>query len=59
MRGKNKRMPTTQIRPSVTIETAMVLQILSEKERKHLGEVIEELLLHSEKFKKTKEKMYE
>jgi len=51
-------MPTTQIRPSVTIETAMVLQILSEKEGKSLGAVLEEILQESEKFKKTRERLY-
>jgi len=58
MKNSKKKMPTTQIRPSVTIETAMVLQILSEKEGKSLGVVLEEILQESEKFKKTRERLY-
>jgi len=54
-----KKLPTTQIRPSVTIETAMVLQILAEKEKKPLGVVLEEILKESEKFKMIKKKIYE
>ena len=52
-------MPTTQIRPSVTIETAMVLEILAKKEKKPLGVVLEEMLKESKKFIGIKEKIYE
>ena len=54
-----KKLPTTQIRPSVTIETAMVLEILAKKEKKPLGEVLEEMLKECEKFKEVKERIYE
>jgi len=54
-----KKMPTTQIRPSVTIETAMVLEILAKKEKKPLGVVLEEMLKESKKFIGIKEKIYE
>ena len=53
-----KRLPTTQIRPSVTIETAMVLEIIAKNENKHLGVVLEEILRQSKKFKEVKEKLY-
>ena len=53
-----KKMPTTQIRPSVTIETAMVLEILAKKEKKPIGAILEEMLKESKKFKETIEKFY-
>ncbi len=53
-----KKMPTTQIRPSVTIETAMVLEILAKKEKKPVGAILEEMLKESKKFKETIEKFY-
>lgn len=53
-----KRLPTTQIRPSVTIETAMILEIIAKNENKHLGVVLEEILRQSKKFKEVKEKLY-
>jgi hypothetical protein len=52
-------MPTTQIRPSVTIETAMILEILAKKNKKPLGVILEELLKENEYFKEVKEKIYE
>ncbi len=54
-----KKLPTTQIRPSVTIETAMVLEILAKKEKKPLGVILEEMLRESKKFKEVKERIYE
>ena len=54
-----KKMPTTQIRPSVTIETAMILEVIAKKEKKPLGVILEEMLNESEKFKKIKCKIYE
>jgi len=54
-----KKMPTTQIRPSVTIETAMVLEVIAKKEKKPLGVILEEMLKESKKFIEIKEKIYE
>ena len=54
-----KKMPTTQIRPSVTIETAMILEVIAKKEKKPLGVVLEEMLKESKKFIEIKEKIYE
>ena len=54
-----KKLPTTQIRPSVTIETAMVLEILAKKEKKSLGVILEEMLKECKKFKEVKERIYE
>ena len=54
-----RKLPTTQIRPSVTIETAMVLEILAKKEEKPLGVILEEMLKESKKFKEVKERIYE
>ncbi len=54
-----KKMPTTQIRPSVTIETAMILEVIAKKEKKPLGVILEEMLKESKKFIEIKEKIYE
>ena len=54
-----KKLPTTQIRPSVTIETAMVLEILAKKEKKPMGVILEEMLKESKKFKEIRERIYE
>ena len=54
-----RKLPTTQIRPSITIETAMILEILAKKEKKTLGILLEEMLKESKKFKEVREKIYE
>ena len=54
-----KKMPTTQIRPSVTIETAMVLEVIAKKEKKPLGVILEEMLKESKRFIEIKKKIYE
>ena len=56
MAGRRKN--TIQIRPNVTLETAMILEILSKKENKSIGVVLEEMLKESKKFVEVKEKIY-
>ena len=56
MAGRRKN--TIQIRPNVTIETAMILEILSKRENKSMGVVLEEMLKESKKFVEIKEKIY-
>jgi len=56
MAGRRKN--TVQIRPNVTLETAMILEILSKKENKSMGIILEEMLKESKKFVEVKEKIY-
>ena len=56
MAGRRKN--TIQIRPNVTLETAMILEILSKKENKSMGIILEEMLKESKKFVEVKEKIY-
>ena len=56
MAGRRKN--TIQIRPNVTLETAMILEILSKRENKPIGIVLEEMLKESKKFVDIKEKIY-
>ena len=53
-----EKTPTIQIRPSVNVETAMILEILAKKHQTFMGKVLEDLLNESETFKQTKEKIY-
>ena len=50
-----KRRPTIQIRPSVSVDVAAVLEELAKSRNQHLGKVLEELLYESKTFKKVKE----
>jgi len=56
MAGRRKN--TIQIRPNVTLETAMILEILSKRENKSIGVILEEMLKESKKFVDIKEKIY-
>ena len=56
MAGRRKN--TIQIRPNVTLEIAMILEILSKKENKSMGVILEEMLRESKKFTDIKEKIY-
>ncbi|AZV46864.1 hypothetical protein C3L23_06130 [Nautilia sp. PV-1] len=58
MRRKEKE-PTTQIRPSVSVEVATILDILAKKNNKYIGQVLEELLNESPTFKNARQKIYE
>ena len=48
---------TVQIRPSIKIETELLLRLFSEKENKPLGIIIENLLEESETFKEAQKKL--
>lgn len=55
----SKRKITIQIRPSVSVDVAMVLEEMAKVEKKYIGQVIEELLEESERFRKTKKAIKE
>jgi len=54
-----EKSPTIQIRPSVKVDTAVILEILAKKEKTYIGRILERLLEESETFKKAKSKLYE
>jgi hypothetical protein len=49
----------TRIRPYVNIDLAIALKIISKKEKKAVGKLIEEILLKDERIKKTINSLYE
>ncbi len=52
-----QKKSTVQIRPSIKIETELLLRLFSEKENKPLGIIIENLLEESETFKEAQKKL--
>ena len=52
-----KRRLTVQIRPSVTIDTELLLRLISEKKKVPIGIIIENLLEESETFKEAQKKL--
>jgi len=49
----------TRIRPYVSIDLAIALKILSEKEKKTIGQLVEEILLKDKRIQSTIKSIYE
>jgi len=49
----------TRIRPYVSIDLAIALKILSKKEKKTIGKLIEEILLKDKKIKEAINSIYD
>jgi len=54
-----EKRPTIQIRPSVTVDIAVILEILAKKEETYIGKILEKLLEESETFKNAKNRLYD
>jgi len=53
---KQKKL-TVQIRPSITVDTELLLRLISEKQNTHIGITLEKLLEESHTFKDAQKKL--